>query len=113
MVVNGIIYEQPRDESPIETRSKFGTYAHSKKDAAYDRTYLNQSQSTMRNTNRFLSPRLFDLKTNHPIPGSSLNHHFDRSILSKALLEKIAMTPKPQWFHEHTIPSGCSISPRP
>ena len=64
MVVNGIIYEQPRDESPIETRSKFETYAaNSKKDAAYDRTYLNQSQSTMRNTNRFLSPRLFDMKT--------------------------------------------------
>ena len=109
MIVNGIIYEQPRDESPVETRSKFEMYARSKRDAMYDRTYLNQSQSTMRNTNRFLSPRL----SNVPNAGTSLNQHFDRSILSKALLEKIAMTPKPEWFHDHGIPSGCSIAPKP
>ena len=66
----------------------------------------------MQNTNnRFLSPRL----SNPPIAkaGVSLNQNFDRSILSKALLEKIAMTPKPEWFQEQATPSGCSISPKP
>ena len=63
-----------------------------------------------RNTNRFLSPRL----SNAPIiPQSSMQHNFDRSILSKALLEKIAMTPKPEWFQDQTGPAGCSISPKP
>ena len=89
MHINGVILEQPRDESPVETRSKFGTNLRYREREAYDRTYLYQSQSTMQNTdNRFLSPRL----SNPPIAkaGVSLNQNFDRSILSKALLEKIA-----------------------
>ena len=110
--INGVILEQPRDESPVETRSKFGTNLRYRQREDYDRTYLYQSQSTMQNTNnRFLSPRL----SNPPIvkAGLSLNQNFDRSILSKGLLEKIAQTPKPEWFQEKTMPSGCSISPKP
>ena len=38
--INGVILEQPRDESPVETRSKFGTNLRYRQREDYDRTYL-------------------------------------------------------------------------
>ena len=43
MYINGVILEQPRDESPVETGSKFASnlrYKDRDKREPYDRTYL-------------------------------------------------------------------------
>ena len=68
MIVNDIIYENPRDESQQDTRSKFEMYAQSRTKYE-DKTYFNQSQSNMHNTNRVMAPRLG--KDSPNVPGMS------------------------------------------